>query len=390
MPVLNDEGLIRPTQAEIAEAMLADQRGTISAGLDGSESTFIGGFNNIGADKLAQAWEVLEEAVVGMDPQNATGARMVGLALLTGTIQRGPQTGLVTATINVDAGLTYEPGDLVAHVQDQPDNRWLNRDEIETGAGGNMDVVFESEDTGPDFAAPAGTLTVIATPQDGWNSITNAEDATPGREEETIEELRLRREQDLASGGAGTVDAIRADVLDVDGVIDCQVEENIEDYTVSSLPPHSLRVVVWDGDPGAADDDEIAQAIHDSGRSAGIRAVGDEEGTALNSQGYEVTVNFQRVTVIDVYVSANVTSAVGVSSDDVKAAIATEMPTLVGGDVVYKRLVGGPFEVTGVDDLASFTIGTAPAPVGTSNIVIAADEIARLQLSNIVLTGDVS
>ena len=38
--------------------------------------------------------------------------------------------------------------------------------------------------------APAGTLTVIASPVDGWNSITNATDATSGTDIEDIEALR--------------------------------------------------------------------------------------------------------------------------------------------------------------------------------------------------------
>jgi uncharacterized phage protein gp47/JayE len=390
MAALNDEGLIRPTQAEIAEQMLEDQRGSISAALDGSESTFIGNFNAIGADALAQAWEALEEAVVGMDPQNATGARMVALALLTGTIREPAQKGTVTATINVDAGVAFDAGELVAHVQDQPENRWLLRDDFPATTAGAHSAVFESEDTGPDFTAVAGTLTVIATPVTGWNSVTNAADATPGREEETIEELRERREQELANGGAGTLDAIRANVLQVDEVIDCQVEENVLDVTVGDLTPHSIRVIVWDGDPAAAEDDEIAQAIHDGGRSAGIALIGTDTGEAENSQGFPVSVAFERVTVLDIYVSANVTSAVGVSEDDVKAAILAEMPTGVGDDVVIRKLQGGPFEVDGVDDLASFTIGTSASPVGTSNITVSSTQIARLQLANIVLTGDVS
>lgn len=388
MSGLTETGFERPIQDDIAAAIAADQRGTISAQLDVSESTVIGNLNNIQADHLAQAYEVLEEAYNGMDPDNATGDRLVALALLTGTERRPAQPGSVTVTCNLEASTVFAAGDLAVHVLDEPSNRWVNRDIVETTTAGDYDVVFLSDGTGSDFVAAAGTLTVIASPIEGFNTATNAEDATPGRDEETIEELRARREDELAVGGSGTVDAIRADVLEIDGVVECLVEENATDFPVGDLPAHSLRVVVWDGDPGAVDADDIAQAIFETA-PAGIAAIGDETGTATRSDGAAVTRQFARADVVDIYVSAEIVSETGVNADDVKAAIAAAMPTAIGGDVKYNKLSAAVF-IDGVDDYVSFTIGTAPAPVGVGNIAIGNTEIAQLDLSNIVLTGGVS
>lgn len=386
---LTATGFTRKLLTEIAEEILSDERGTISAALDGSESTAIGNINLIFADQASQAWEALEELVAGMDPENATDNQLVALALLTGVVRRGPQKGLCTCTIGLDASQLFAPGTLVAHVTDEPENRWLNRDIVEsTTAGSYTGVVFESEDTGVGFQAALGTLVVIATPVTGWNSITNPEDATAGTDQEAIETLRARREASLALAGSGTVDAIRADVLAVDGVLQCKVEENVTDSTSGGLLPHSFRAVVWDGSPAAADDDEIAQAIQDT-RPAGIFDNGTETGSAIKKDGELITVHFERATEVPIYVSANITSAVGVASADVKAAIQAAMPTLLGGDVVYHKLSGSVF-IEGVDDYASFTIGIAPAPVGTSTIAISSTEIATLDNTNIVLTGDVS
>jgi hypothetical protein len=83
-------------------------------------------------------------------------------------------------------------------------------------------------------------------------------------------------------------------------------------------------------------------------------------------------------------------SAVGVAISDVKAAILAAMPTLVGGDVVYNRMSGAVFQVEGVDDFVSFTVGTAPSPVGTSNISITDAQIATLDATNIEVSGDAS
>ncbi len=384
---LTETGYERPIQTEIAADIAADQRGTISAQLDVSESTAIGNLNAIFADQAAQAFEAIEEAYNGHDPDNATDDRMVAIALLTGTVRRAAQPGTVTITCTFTDTLVYDAGDLAVHAQDDPTNRWVNRDEIETTPG-SQDVVFVSDGTGSDFVAAAGTLTVIASPINGFSAATNAEDATPGRDLEEIEDLRQRRELELALGGSGTVDAIRADVLELDGVIECLVEENTTDATVGVLTPHSLRVVVWDGDPGAVPDDDIAQVIFESG-PAGIVTIGTEVGTAVRSDGSTATRNFERATVLDIYVSADISSTVGVAADDVKAAIQAAMPSLIGGDVIFNKVLAATF-IDGVDDVPTLTIGTAPSPVGTSNVAVANTEIAQIDLANIILTGDVS
>jgi uncharacterized phage protein gp47/JayE len=388
MSVITETGFERPVQADLVAAIASDLRGTVSAQLDISESTVIGNIVNIFADHLAQAHEILEEAYNGVDPDNATDDRLVALALLTGTERKPAQPGSVTETCNLEASTVFAAGDLVVHVLNEPTNRWVNRDVVETTTAGDYDVVFLSDGTGSDFVAAAGTLTVIASPIEGFNTATNAEDATPGRDEETIEELRLRRQEELAVGGSATVDAIRADVLEIDGVIECLVEENATNAPVGDLPAHSIRVVVWDGDPGAVAADDIAQAIFETA-PAGIAVVGDETGTATRTDGAPVTRAFSRAEVVDIYVSADIVSATGVSAADVKTAIVAAMPTAIGGDVKYNKLSAAVF-IDGVDDFDSFTIGTAPSPVGVGNIVIESTQIAQLDASNIVLTGDVN
>lgn len=390
MAGLTAEGFERALQDEIAADITTDLRGTISAQLDVSESTAIGNIVRIFADHLAQGWEALEEAINAMDPDNATGDRLVGLALLTGVARQGATKGLVTVTVNLDASQTYAAGGLIAHVVDEPANRWVNRDVIESTTADDYEVVFEAETAGSDSSAAAGTLTVIAGSVAGWNSITNAADATPGTDIQTIEELRAEREASLALAGSGTVDAIRADLLQVDGVLQVLVEENTNDYAVGALSPHSFRAVIWDGDPAAADDDELAQAIHDT-RPAGIPSLGAESGTATKADGTTTTVAFERATAVPIYIDVDVVSTAGVAIADVKAAILAEMSDLgVGDDVKINRILASVFTVDGVDDTDFVEIGVAATPSGTSNLTILSHEIATFSESNITITGDAS
>jgi uncharacterized phage protein gp47/JayE len=387
MAGLTTTGFTRKILDEIVTELGEDERGRISGQLDLTERTVLGNMNAIFADQISQVWEAFEELVRQFDPDNALDDRLVSLALLSGVERRSATSGLVTASVNLDAAFSAAAGDLVAHVADDPANRWVNRDAVTSTGSGNYSAVFESEDSGSTAVVAAGALSVIAEAVSGWNSITNALDATPGTDEESIEDLRARREDSLSLAGSATVDAIRADVLQVDGVLQVLVEENTTDATVGALSPHSFRAVVWDGDPGAADDDAIAQAIHDT-RPAGIPAIGTESGSATSSDGSLVTIAFERATAVEIYVVVDIESEVGVSIDDVKSAILAAAPTRLGEDVIYNRVSASVFNVSGVDDFASFTIGLAPAPVGTSNITIANVEIASFDSTRISVTGD--
>jgi uncharacterized phage protein gp47/JayE len=388
MPGVTDLGFERATFEDIFAETTSHQRARISEQLDVTERTVIGNVDAIASDQLAQAWEVLEEAYNAFDPDNATDDRLVALALLAGVERRGATKGLVTATVNLAAGKTFAPGTMTAHVFDEPSNRWVNRDTVTSTVGTNYPAVFESESPGSAAKAAAGTLTVIASPVTGWNSITTAADATPGEDQESIEDLRARREQSLAQAGSGTVDAIRAELLQVAGVLaGTEVYENTDDVVVDGIPAHSIRAVVWDGSPPAANNAAIAQALYNN-RAAGVRAFGALTGNAVSSDGQVVPVAFDRATVVQVYVDVDIVSAVGVSIADVKAAVLAAMPTAVGGDVVYNRIAAAVFAVPGVDNFDFVEIGTAPAPSGTANISIGSAQIAVLSSGNIVVTGD--
>jgi len=87
-------------------------------------------------------------------------------------------------------------------------------------------VIFLSQDFGP-IVAPINTLTEILTPISGWISINNPKAGLTGRFIETDAELRIRRNNSLRLLGAGTVESIRARLLQqVPGVTSAFVFEN--------------------------------------------------------------------------------------------------------------------------------------------------------------------
>ncbi len=384
MPI-TDVGYQRRTIDVVLTAIQDSLRGKISPKLDLTERAVLGNTSNIDADHIDQLEQLVEECYNAQDPDNASDDRFVAIALQSGVPRRGQQKGLVTVNLNLDASQSYAPGDLAAHVIDEPTNRWLNRDAVVSTTADTYPAVFQSELAGSAAIAEAGTLTIIATPVSGWNTVTNPAAATPGQDIESIPALRIRREGSLAAGGSRTRGAIRRALNLLDGVLSAEVFENTSGTTDGNgIGPHALRPVVWDGSPAAANDDAIAQVIWDVGPE-GILSQGDQSGIAQDKTLGPVTVFFDRAATSAVTVAVSIVSTTGVRRDDVKAAIIAQMPTRVGQGVIFNRLAGSVFSVPGVENRGTFTVNGAGA-----DLAAVQNRIYLLEASDITVTGDVS
>ena len=380
-------GFSAKTLEELLEEIEEEERSEISSSLNTSASSPIGQLNGIYASKLRELWELAQVAYDSFDPANSTDSSLTNLSLVTGTEREDATKSLALCTIDLDAGV-FLAGTLIASVSGNPDARFVNVNDITAPGGPIVGVPFEGEVTGP-VQALAGTLTVIAEPVVGWNSVTNPADAVEGENIEGDILLRLRREDELARVGSTTVDAIRADVLDVTGVESVTVFENTGlDVDGEGLPGKSFEVVLFDGIAPAADDDEIAQAIWDT-KPAGIEDFGSSSGTAVDSQGDDHTISFTRVTVREVHLEFDLTVDAATYAGD--AAVETAVADFgdanlgIGEDVVLAELCVPVFGVGGVVDITETRAGFAPSPAGTVNLVIGSREIADLDTGRITI-----
>jgi uncharacterized phage protein gp47/JayE len=381
-------GFARKTYAAILDSIKARTRALVGAQLTLDDRDPFGAIIHATAEELDLAWQGLEVAYNAFDPLNAEDFNLFALGSLTGVEQLAAQKGeCPNCTVNLDAGKTFAPGTLVAHAEGNPANRWVNRDAIiSTTAGDYADITFVSEGAGSLYAAPSGSLTVIAQRVSGWNSITNLEDARSGKDAESADDFRIRREESLAIQGSASTSGIRADVAAVEGVIQVRCYENNTDFTVGGLPPHSCRVVVWDGSPAQASNDEIAQAIFDS-KAAGITAYGSLSGNATDANGATVSVTFDRAAVVQLYCEVTVTAPGGASVSAVKSAIQAKVPTTVGATLVFISAKAAALSVAGVTDVPTFKLDTIDPPANTSaNLVPTATQIYLLDNSNIDVT----
>jgi uncharacterized phage protein gp47/JayE len=257
-------------------------------------------------------------------------------------------------------------------------------------------VPFESEDYGQIVGA-AGDLSSIETPQSGWTSVTNPEDAEQGRDTESDAAARIRRIELLASTGDATLDAIQADIAALDDVERVIVFKNdTDEEDADGVPGGSVEVLVKGGD-----DDEIFAALFAT-VAAGIRTHGTESTTVTDSNGNEHTVKFSRPTDVNIYYVVDVV----IDADDfptdgdaqIKQALVDFAEGLpvggftfpygrldIGDDVIPDQQRTAPKQVAGVTYVNAFKLGTAPAPAGTATIAITNRQIADIDTSRITV-----
>jgi uncharacterized phage protein gp47/JayE len=237
-------------------------------------------------------------------------------------------------------------------------------------------------------SAESNSLNVIKTPVLGWDSVTNPNPSTGGRDVETDEELRLKFRNTKFERSSNLLDSLYSALLNLEGVDSLAVYENDTEFTdANGLTPHSYMVVILGGE-----EQKIAETIwknkpYGISASVGLNASAD----IVDSQGFPRTIFFERPTPVTVYVTIDLTTSELVPADgedQIRSAIIqyAKEEFSVGDDVVYSRLYTPINSIIG-HQVNSLAIGTSPSPVGVSNITVAFNQISSFQSINIVITS---
>ena len=242
-------------------------------------------------------------------------------------------------------------------------------------------VAVEATEVGPIEQAP-NTITTIITPILGWDSVTNPQESSVGRYEETDEELRLRWRNTKFQFATNIVESLYSAVFSLEGVSNAVIYENDTDVVDGNgVLPHSFLTLV---DGGLSSD--VAAAIWRN-RPTGIRSQGNTSVDIIDSFGYVRTINFSRPTEVQVYIEIDLETNNRFPEDGeqkIKEALISYINGLtINDDVVYSRLYTPINSVEG-HQVNSLRIGTDPLNLGFSNIITNFDEIAKTQSASIV------
>lgn len=356
-------------------------RAIFGPGINLDPDTVDGQTLGIFAESISNLDQLAEAVYLALNPQTASDVFLSRLVELNG-IRRIPGAySTVALTCGGTQGTTIPAGSLVKHVTTGASFQTL-ADAI-IGGSGTASVAAQATAYGATLA-PSGTLTKIDTPIYGWQTVTNALEAIPGRLEETDEQLRIRRALSTATPAQSIIDSIYGAIANLTQVRNVKVWENpTHAVDVLGLPPHSIYTVV----EGGADAD-IGKMLWLK-KTAGTTLVGTTSVSVADTQGNPHSMLFSRPGYTDVYVTANLSLRPGWPADGaarIKQAIVdwALLNQDIGEEVTQSRLYDPVNSVPG-HSVSSLLIGTSAAPTGSANIAVAFDGLAKFDSSRIVV-----
>ena len=381
MTQLTSQGFTRTRLDDRLTALQEAMRAIFGPTLNLDPDTMDGQALGIYAESISNLDQLAEDVYHSFNPQSATGVALSRLVQLNGIRRIEGTYSTVTLRCVGSQGTVIPAGSLVKSTATNA--TFETTEEAVIPASGEIDITARSAVKGA-VLAPAGTLTKIDTPIFGWQTATNLLDAAPGRNEETDEQLRLRRRASTSTPGQAIVDAMYGALTNIPEVRQAKVYENDQDIIdANGLPPHSIYCIV----EGGANAD-ILDTIWLK-KTAGTTTHGTTAGQVTDSMGNPHTLNFSRPTDVNVWVTVNLHTRPGWPTDGAQRitnaltawAVANQS---IGEEVIHSRLFDPVNTVPG-HSIDSLYIGTAANPAGTANIAVPFDGLARFDSTRIVV-----
>lgn len=384
---------------------------TASILVAGDTNTLIPVGQTVGSSTTGEQFTTV--GAISLSPSNASGITVSVVALANSTaysISYSNTTSTNTVTFTSDASATYDEvlnGLRTVIAGAHPS---LTATVVGTGAAGTLVIdrndIFQTVnftttanlgivkvrtvgevvavESGP-LSQPANTIDNILTPMLGWDSVYNPVAAVSGEDRETDEQLRLRFRNGKFDRATNTYDAIYSALINTDNVSEVTIYENDTSVVDSNgVPAHSFLPIVVGGLS-----QDIGNAIWQN-KPIGILSYGNTSVNVTDVQGGTHIVSFSRPNALVIYISIDITTDVNFpanGNDAIRSAIiqyfADNLGT--GDDVIYSRLYTPINSIPG-HEVVSLKIGTTPSPIGTSNIVVAFDQIASISAINIEIT----
>lgn len=288
--------------------------------------------------------------------------------------------GLAGTLVPAGSQASLADGTLFASVSD------VTLDGVGTGV-----VDFQAVDPGP-IAANVGALTQIVTAVLGWDSVTNANAATLGRDEETDLASRQRRKNTLSLQNVALPEAITSALYDTPNVRSLTFRENYTKFDATIDGIFLLANSVWACVDGGLDAGIAAALL--SHKSLGANWNGAVTVNVIDAaSGQTYPVKFDRPA--DVPVKARVTvrnlSALTDVPTAVRAAIVGyaageqegEPGLVVGASVSAFEFAGAVNRQTPGIYVQNCEVSLVSSTSWVSQVAIALDEIASLVSGNI-------
>lgn len=267
-------------------------------------------------------------------------------------------------------------------------HQWLLPPLVTIGGSGSVVATATCSVAGA-VTAPAGTITEIVNPQRGWQSATNAADATVGAPVEADGTLRQRQAVSTSLPAQTRLESIVSAVRNLSGVQIVKPYENDTGTTDGNgIPGHSIALVIVGGDSVA-----IATAIANGKLGTGTYGAISE--VIIDQNGVPDTVHFSRPIAERVIADLSITALTGyvaTTGAAIKAALSTWVSGLpIGGSVNLNDMIAaaklpGAVGATYKIEYGNLTIALFGNTPGTADLAMAWNQEAALATSDISLT----
>lgn len=240
----NDNGLVTNTFRELFQTLSDGYRDIYGQDIDLDQESPDGQRVAIEAQARADMEAALQWLYSQMDPDFNTGDMQQIIAKLHGLFLRPGSRSQRDLKVTTDRPVTLYSG---YRIRDQANQVWFIRQNVAVPAGTTA-VTFFAQNFGKVTGLVADTFTQL-TPEPGVLSIVSDTEAVVGRDEETQEEFRQRRNRSLENPATGSTGAIFAKIAQLPGVTDLNIDENDTkiDNADTGIPANSIWLVVEGG-----------------------------------------------------------------------------------------------------------------------------------------------
>ncbi|UJD76081.1 phage baseplate protein [Photorhabdus luminescens] len=270
-------------------------------------------------EALANLDEGVIAAYHSADPHSAVGQQLDRIAAFAG-IKRNKATFSTSTVIFKGVPATLIPSETL--VRNKITNTlWATDNNVTIDEGGSATVNVTCTTSGSQ-TANIGTLTIIATPVGGITAVNNETSESPGRDIESDNAFRIRRNESVALPGSNQVDNMYAALVNIDGVKQARIYENDNgQIDENGVKEHSMAIFV----DGGSVNDIINAIAAKKNPGCGLNKyntfpnkITEDTKTPL---GNPVSVTFFRPELVPIYVRVEISSNNKFDDENIKRAI---------------------------------------------------------------------
>ncbi len=386
MGVLTEKGFKRPSYDEIVERQIQRAKVLFGQNIETGEQTALGKFIRIICGDLSEMYEDLEGAYYSRFPNTASGVSLDRLCVFAGVSRNPPVSAVHKIKVFGNKGYSVPAGFLVGT---EDDINFYNVYETVIGNDNYCEITIQAVDFGESGNVPVGDITKIINPVAEITSIEHMSVISYGANEESDRDLRRRFALAIAGAGSATAEAIRGNVMRVEGVKSAVVIENDSDIADKyGRPPHTFECYVNTDDLSAAMNDNIARAVF-AKKPVGIRSFGDSEVNISDESGNSNLIYFTRIQKVYVIISAIVAVTNKFEKDGLKI-IKDNLVKCInslgnGEDVIFSSLYSYIYSVKGVKEVTELDVNVLGGEKMNSRIPLLPSQTAYLTEDNITI-----